>query len=112
MPIRRKPPAPPLSLVAPDPAARPVPPPGLPRGAPGGVRVVLEATEAAAVEAAATALKARFGARFAITARRRLPGRAGLRVAATLLVSGDDALDAAAAGPVPAGRPGEDPSGA
>ena len=58
------------------------------------MRLVLEAADAAAVEAAAAALKARFGARFAVTARRR--GATGMRVTGSLQVSVDEALDAQA----------------
>lgn len=94
---RRKPPPPPLTLMPPEAAksaaaARPAQ--VLPLGGTTGVRLVLEAGDAGAVEAAAAALKARFGARFAVTGRRR--GQAGLRVTASLQVSADEALDAAA----------------
>ena len=93
----RKPP-PPLTLIPPQAAAAPVarslPAPRLALGGTSGVRLVLEAGDAGAVEAAAAALKARFGARFAVTGRRR--GQAGLRVTASLQVSADEALDAAA----------------
>jgi hypothetical protein len=58
------------------------------------VRLVLEGGDAAAVEAAAAALKARFGHRFAVTARRR--GKTGLRLTGSLQVSADEALDAGA----------------
>lgn len=91
MPRRRTPP--PLSLLSPEAAA----PPAAPRlalRAPPGVRVVLEAGDAAAVEGAAAALKARFGARFAVTGRRR--GKAGLRLTGSLQVTADEALDAGA----------------
>jgi hypothetical protein len=94
---RRKPP-PPLTLMPPEAAApkASVGPasPGLALGGTTGVRLVLEAGDAAAVEAAAAALKARFGARFAVTGRRR--AKAGLRLTASLQVSADEALDAAA----------------
>lgn len=63
-------------------------------GGAGGVRLVLEAGDASAVEAAAAALKARFGARFAVASRRR--DGAGLRLTGSLQVSADEALDAAA----------------
>ncbi|TDG31350.1 hypothetical protein E2C05_11320 [Paracraurococcus ruber] len=90
---RRRPAPPPFSLLPPDalsPAAQALP---LRTGI--GVRLVLDAGDAAAVEAAAAALKARFGPRFAITARRR--AGTGLRLTASLQVSPDEALDAAAA---------------
>lgn len=89
---RRKPP-PPLTLLPPE-AAAPHAAPRLALGGTSGVRLVLEAGDAAAVEAAAAALKARFGARFAVTGRRR--GKTGLRVTASLQVSADEALDAGA----------------
>jgi hypothetical protein len=92
---RRKPP-PPLTLMPTEAAAAPVAPslsaPRLALGGTSGVRLVLEAGDAGAVEAAAAALKARFGARFAVIGRRR--GKAGLRVTASLQVSADEALDA------------------
>jgi hypothetical protein len=93
----RKPP-PPLTLMPPEAAAAPAAP-SLPAarlalGGTSGVRLVLEAGDAGAVEAAAAALKARFGARFAVIGRRR--GKAGLRVTASLQVSADEALDAGA----------------
>ncbi|WP_135466881.1 hypothetical protein [Crenalkalicoccus roseus] len=94
MPRRRKPP-PPLELSPP----RPKPPeaaPRLPLGGGGGVQLVLEGTDLAAVEAAAAELKARFGARFAVTGRRSLAGGGGLRISACLLVRAGDALDAGA----------------
>lgn len=91
MPRRKTPP--PLTLMPPE-AAVPKAPLRLALGGGSGVRLVLEAADAAAVEAAAAALKARFGARFAITGRRR--AKAGLRVTASLQVSTDEALDAAA----------------
>ncbi|MFC7474964.1 hypothetical protein ACFQS7_11400 [Dankookia sp. GCM10030260] len=89
---RRKPP-PPLTLVPPEDTS-PKPAPRLALGGTTGVRLVLEADDAGAVEAAAAALKARFGARFAVIGRRR--GKTGLRVTASLQVSADEALDAAA----------------
>lgn len=67
--------------------------PGLSLGGSTGVRLVLEAGDAASVEAAAAALKARFGARFAVTGRRR--AATGLRLTGSLQVSADEALDAA-----------------
>ncbi|RAI60415.1 hypothetical protein [Roseicella frigidaeris] len=88
-PLILQPPAAAAPALAP--AARP---PGLPLGGLHGVRLVLEAGEAAAVEAAAAALKARFGRRFAVTGRRR--AGPGLRLTASLQVSPDEALDAAA----------------
>src|SRR3954467_6165161 len=88
---RRKPP-PPLTLMPPEAAAAPVPAPRLALGGSSGVRLVLEAGDAGAVEAAAAALKARFGARFAIIGRRR--SKAGLRVTASLQGSADEAGDA------------------
>ncbi|TCZ66764.1 hypothetical protein [Roseicella aquatilis] len=94
--MRRKTRPPPLTLVPPE-----TPNPGtarptqllLPAGTT-GVRLVLDAADATAVEAAAAALKARFGARFAVTARRR--AGTGLRVTGSLQVSVDEALDAEA----------------
>jgi hypothetical protein len=68
--------------------------PRLALGGTTGVRLVLEAGDAGAVEAAAAALKARFGARFAVTGRRR--GKTGTRLTGSLQVSADEALDAAA----------------
>jgi hypothetical protein len=89
----RKPKLPPLTLAAP---AAPSPPPAqLPLKAARGVRVVLEGADIAAVEAAAAEMKARFGARFAITARRPTAKRDVLRISASLTVRPDDALDAA-----------------
>jgi hypothetical protein len=93
----RKPP-PLLTLMPLEAVAAPValssPAPRLALGGTSGVRLVLEAGDAGAVEAAAAALKARFGARFAVIGRRR--GKAGLRVTASLQVSADEALDAGA----------------
>jgi hypothetical protein len=93
---RRK--LPPPLILQPPVAARPTGPaprpPSLPLGGTHGVRLVLEAADAAAVEAAAAALKARFGARFAVTGRRRAPP--GLRMTASLQVTADEALDAGA----------------
>ncbi|MCB4821627.1 hypothetical protein [Roseicella aerolata] len=90
MPRRRTSP-PPLTLLPPEASPAPAAP-RLALGGPGGVRLVLEAKDDGAVEAAAAALKARFGARFAITGRRR--GSAGLRLTGSLQVSTDEALDA------------------
>jgi hypothetical protein len=92
MPRRRKAP-PPLTLMPTEAAARPATP-QLALGGVGGVRVVLEAADAGAVETAAAALKARFGARFAVTGRRR--GKAGLTLTGSLLLRPDDAFDAMA----------------
>ena len=44
----------------------------LPLGTARGVRVILEGSDLAAVEAAAVEMKVRFGARFAVTGRRLL----------------------------------------
>ncbi|MFZ4409836.1 MAG: hypothetical protein ACOYOH_21000 [Paracraurococcus sp.] len=88
---RRKPP-PPLTLLPPEPRAAAPAAPRLALAGDAAVRLVLEAADAGAVEAAAAALKARFGARFAVTSRRR--GKAGLRVTGSLRVSPDEALDA------------------
>ncbi|MDO9708610.1 hypothetical protein [Paracraurococcus lichenis] len=90
---RRRPSPPPLTLLPPE-GAQPARAATLPLGGTRGVRLVLEAGDAAAVEAAAAALKARFGARFAVTGRRR--GKAGLRLTGSLQVSADEALDAGA----------------
>jgi hypothetical protein len=65
----------------------------LPLEASHGVRVVLEGTDLAAVEAAAAELKARFGKRFAVTARRPIAQGRALQISASLAVCVDDALD-------------------
>jgi hypothetical protein len=67
----------------------------LPLGAAGGVRVIFEGSDFAAVEAAAAEMKVRFGSRFAVTGRRLGADRQVLRLSASLLVTADIALHAA-----------------
>ena len=92
MPPRKENPA----RIEPAPPAPAAPRPELPLGDSRGVRLSLEGADSAAVEAAAAELKARFGARFAVTGRRAGGARAPLRISATLLVRADDSLDAEA----------------
>jgi hypothetical protein len=66
----------------------------LPLGAAKGVRVILEGSDLAAVEAAAVEMKVRFGSRFAVTGRRLGPGRQALRISAGLIANVDTAMDA------------------
>jgi hypothetical protein len=66
----------------------------LPLGSARGVRVILEGSDLAAVEAAAVEMKVRFGARFAVTARRVGPDRQALRISAGLIANVDTAIDA------------------
>jgi hypothetical protein len=66
----------------------------LPLGAAKGVRVILEGSDFAAVEAAAVEMKVRFGARFAVTGRRLSPDRQALRISAGLIANVDTAMDA------------------
>jgi hypothetical protein len=72
------------------------PPAQLPLGAAGGVRVILEGSDFAAVEAAAAEMKVRFGSRFSVTGRRLGADRQVLRISAGLLVTMD--IDTHAAG--------------
>lgn len=58
-----------------------------------GVRVVLEGDDPAAVEAAASELKARLGSRFAVTDRRMVHKGATLRVTAGLRIDPLDVVD-------------------
>jgi len=71
------------------------PPAQLPLSAAGGVRVVLEGSDLAAVEAAAAVMKVRFGSHFAVTGRRLGADRQVLRISAGLLVTADAAVHAA-----------------
>ncbi|TCZ54227.1 hypothetical protein [Roseicella aquatilis] len=66
----------------------------LPLGLAGGVRVILEGSDLAAVEAAAAEMKVRFGARFAVTGRRMGPDRRALRISAGLVADAGTAMDA------------------
>src|SRR3954468_9198266 len=66
----------------------------LPLGAASGVRVILEGSDLAAVEAAAAEMKVRFGARFSVTGRRMGPDRQALRISAGLIANVDTAMDA------------------
>jgi hypothetical protein len=66
----------------------------LPLGAAKGVRVILEGSDLAAVEAAAVEMKVRFGARFAVTGRRLGPERHALRISASLIANVDTTMDA------------------
>jgi hypothetical protein len=66
----------------------------LPLGAARGVRVILEGSDLAAVEAAVAEMKVRFGARFAVTGRRLGPDRQILRISAGLIANVDTAMDA------------------
>src|SRR4051812_46495860 len=66
----------------------------LPLGTARGVRVILEGSDLASVEAAAVEMKVRFGARFAVTGRRLAPDRQVLRISAGLIANGDIAMDA------------------
>lgn len=58
------------------------------------VRVSLEGSDLAAVEAAAAELKVRFGARFAVTGRRLTAARDAVRISASLMANLDTVLDA------------------
>ena len=71
----------------------------LPLGTARGVRVILEGSDLAAVEAAAVEMKARFGARFAVTGRRLSPDRQALRISAGLIANVDTAVDASVTSP-------------
>lgn len=66
----------------------------LPLGVAMGVRVTLEGSDLAAVEAAAAEMKVRFGSRFAVTGRRFDRSRKALRITAGLIANVDNALDA------------------
>ncbi len=88
MPRKRPPPR--FELTTPAPAKPALP--QLPLGQ--GVRLVVEGADLLAVEAAVAELKARFGARFAVTDRRTTQRGAALRVTAGLRVNPADALDA------------------
>jgi hypothetical protein len=66
----------------------------LPLGMAIGVRVTLEGSDFAAVEAAAAEMKARFGSRFVVTGRRCGPDRRALRITAGLIANVDIAMDA------------------
>ena len=66
----------------------------LPLGVAHGVRVILEGSDLAAVEAAAAEMKVRFGARFAVTGRRMGADRQALRISAGLFANVDTAMDA------------------
>ncbi|MDJ0389498.1 hypothetical protein QMO56_15380 [Roseomonas sp. E05] len=61
-----------------------------------GIRITLQGVDDAAVEMAADELKQRLGARFAVTARRRRPGRSGLTITGTMLMASAANVDAAA----------------
>jgi hypothetical protein len=74
--------------LAPEPAGQ------LPLGMTRVVRVSLEGTDFAAVEAAAAELKVRFGARFAVTGRRLTAARDALRISACMMANLDTVLDA------------------
>jgi hypothetical protein len=81
------------TFPAPDTGARGLPA-QLPLGMAGGVRVILEGGDLAAVEAAAAEMKVRFGSRFAVTGRRLGPDRQTLRITAGLIADVDTAMDA------------------
>jgi hypothetical protein len=66
----------------------------LPFGVARGVRVTLEGSDLAAVEAAAAEMKVRFGSRFAVTGRRLGADRQMLRITAGLIANVDTAMDA------------------
>ncbi len=91
--MSRRPAPAPLTLAA-SPAAPPNAPVQLPLDVARGVRVVLEGSDLAAVEAAAAELKARFGTRFAVTGRRLTAGREALRISAGLIANMDTVLNA------------------
>jgi hypothetical protein len=74
--------------LAPEPAGQ------LPLGMARVVRVSLEGSDLAAVEAAAAELKVRFGARFAVTGRRLTAARDALRISACMMANLDTVLDA------------------
>jgi hypothetical protein len=59
-----------------------------------GVRVTLEGSDLAAVEAAVAEMKVRFGFRFAVTGRRLGADRQTLRITAGLIANVDTAMDA------------------
>ena len=87
----------PQASLPPLPEAEPVTrglPAQLPLGAARGVRVILEGSDLAAVEAAAAEMKVRFGARFSVTGRRLSPDRQALRISAGLIATVDTAMDA------------------
>lgn len=58
-----------------------------------GVRILIEGDDPAAVEAAASELKARLGSRFAVTDRRLVHKGATLRITAGLRIDPLDVLD-------------------
>ena len=58
-----------------------------------GVRVLLEGDDPAAVEAAASEMKARLGSRFAVTDRRMVNKGATLRITAGMRIDTLDVLD-------------------
>jgi hypothetical protein len=58
------------------------------------VRVILEGSDLAAVEAAAVEMKVRFGSHFAVMGRRLGPDRQALRISAGLIANVDTAMDA------------------
>jgi hypothetical protein len=62
-----------------------------------GVRITLNGPDDSAVEAAAGELRARFGSRFAVVARRRQRSRGAVQVEGMLLVSATASEDAEAA---------------
>lgn len=66
----------------------------LPLGMAKGVRIILEGSDLAAVEAAAAEMKVRFGARFQVMGRRLAPDRQALRISAGLIANVDTAMDA------------------
>jgi len=66
----------------------------LPLGTARGVRIILEGSDLAAVEAAAIEMKVRFGSRFSVTGRRVSPDRRALRISAGLIANVNTAMDA------------------
>ncbi|WP_439598083.1 hypothetical protein [Falsiroseomonas sp.] len=98
----RKPRTPPFSLTAPEPV-----PEGLPGLAPEqGVRLVLEGADHVAVEAAAAALRACLGPRFAVTGRRLVERGSMLRITGGIRIDPAAALDMVAGATPAAPSPG------
>ena len=71
----------------------------LPLGAAEGVRVILEGSDFAAVEAAVAAMKVRFSSRFAVTGRQLGADRQVLRISASLIATPDIGRHATGARP-------------
>jgi hypothetical protein len=82
-----------LTFAAPDGVAKNSPA-ELPLGMAVGVRLTIEGSDLAAVEAAAVEMKVRFGSRFAVMGRKCDPSRNALRITAALIANSDNAMDA------------------